>query len=70
MTDFLGELDLILAQTAANGITLTGGGAAVMGLSVVLVLGLNAFCIYRITHEQRPSEHLHAPLDIDTRDAD
>jgi hypothetical protein len=34
------------------------------------VLFLCAFCFWRILRESTPSEHHHAPLDINTRDAD
>ncbi len=63
-------LATILAQTAGAEDTLTVGGAVIMTLSVVLVVGLNVFCMSRILREQKPSEHHHAPLDIDTHDAD
>jgi hypothetical protein len=41
-----------------------------MAVSVTLVLGLCTFCFWRILREAAPSEHHHAPLDIDTRDSD
>ena len=63
-------LATILAQTAGAEDTLTVGGAVIMTLSVVLVVGLNVFCMSRILREQKPSEHHHAPLDVDTHDAD
>ena len=63
-------LAMILAQTAGAEDTLTVGGAVIMTLSVVLVVGLNVFCMSRILREQKPSEHHHAPLDVDTHDAD
>ena len=49
---------------------LTVGGWVVMIGCVTLVCGLMAFCFYRILGEPRPSEHHHAPLDIDTHDRD
>jgi hypothetical protein len=33
-----------------------------------LVCGLCAFCFWKILTEPKPSEHHHAPLDIDTHD--
>ena len=49
---------------------LSWGGAAVMVVSVVLVLALTIFCILRVFREREPKKHLHAPLDIDTHDVD
>ena len=49
---------------------LTTAGWIVMVSCIALVCGLCAFCFYRILREPRPSEHLHAPLDIDTHDRD
>lgn len=57
-----------IAQAAENATTLTLGGAAMMTVSVLLVLSLAAFCFWRILHEPSPSEHHHAPLDINTKD--
>ena len=59
---------LLAAGAGEVGLTLSGG--VLMVLSIGLVVGLNVFCLYRITREPRPSEHLHAPPDIDTRDVD
>lgn len=56
--------DALLSQQQG----LTAGGCAVMIGCIALVCGLMAFCFYRILHEARPSEHHHAPLDIDTHD--
>jgi len=60
----------LLAQAAAGAETLTLGGALIMTASVVLVLGLNIFCFWRILREQQPAEHHHVPLEIDTHDAE
>jgi hypothetical protein len=60
----------LLAQEA-GGETVTGlsaAGATIMTLSVAMVLGLCAFCFWRILREPTPSEHHHVPLDIDTHD--
>ena len=59
---------LPLAQAAETRETLTVGGAAIMLVSVALVVGLNVFCFWRIFRERRPAEHHHAPLEIDTHD--
>jgi heme/copper-type cytochrome/quinol oxidase subunit 2 len=61
----------ILAQAeAAEPVSLTAAGAAIMTLSVLLVLGLTTFCFWRILREPKPSEHHHAPLDIEMTDDD
>jgi ABC-type nickel/cobalt efflux system permease component RcnA len=61
-------LATILAQAATDQVTLTPAGVTIMTVSVLLVLGLCAFCFWRILREPAPSEHHHAPLDIDTHD--
>lgn len=45
-------------------------GWTLMLLCIILVTVLMVFCYYRILREPRPSEHHHAPLDIDTRDTE
>ncbi|MHC4066303.1 MAG: hypothetical protein ACYSUQ_09890 [Planctomycetota bacterium] len=62
---------LALAQAAvlAQEVRLTAEGAIIMSGCIVMVLGLSAFCMSRILREQRPAEHHHAPLDIDTHDS-
>ena len=59
-------LRTVLAQHQA----LTPSGWTVMIACIGLVCGLVVFCFYRILREPRPSEHHHAPLDIDTHDRD
>ena len=54
------------ADRLADG--LTASGAAMMALSILMVLGLCLFCLVRIARSNRPSEHHHAPLDGDTHD--
>lgn len=49
--------------------TLTSAGTILLIGCVGFVLLLCGFCFYRILREPAPSEHHHAPLDIDTRDA-
>ena len=49
---------------------LNAGGWTVMLLCVSLISTLMVFCYYRILREPRPSEHHHAPLDIDTHDTE
>jgi len=39
-----------------------------MLLSCGAVLALAAFCLYRVLTTPKSTEHMHAPLDIDTRD--
>ncbi|MCL5269803.1 MAG: hypothetical protein M1457_04445 [bacterium] len=38
--------------------------------SVGSVVGLMVFCFWRVFRTPRLEEHMHAPLDIDTHDAD
>ena len=47
---------------------LTAGGWTVMIVCIGFVCGLMAFCFSRILRGPKPSEHHHAPLNIDTRD--
>ncbi len=69
MGDFaVNGLLAMLAQAATDDVGLTVGGTVVMTCSIVLVLGLLIFCMTRILREKRPTEHHHAPLDIDTHD--
>ncbi len=49
---------------------LNAAGAVMMFGCISLVCGLLIFCYWRILREPRPSEHHHAPLDIDTHDTD
>lgn len=50
--------------------TLTTGGWVMMVGCISLVCGLCAFCFYRLMRDPRPSDHHHAPLEIDTKDLD
>ncbi len=59
---------LLIAQAEAGG--LTPAGTVIMAVSILGVLGLCAFCMNRILRDKRPSEHHHAPLDIDMPDDD
>ncbi len=45
---------------------MTLAGWCLMLSSVALVVGLNAYCFYRVFKAPAPAEHLHAPLDIET----
>ncbi len=47
---------------------LTAAGWILMIGCIGFVCGLCAFCFYRILREPKPSEHHHAPLDINTHD--
>lgn len=64
----MSDLAVLLAQAEGNAVTLTATGAVIMTISVLLVLGLTVFCFWRILREPSPSEHHHAPLDVDTKD--
>lgn len=63
------HLDSILAPVPADG-GLSVAGWLTMVASVGVVLALCAFCVYRALREPHPEQHMHAPLDIDTRDLD
>ncbi|GMU24931.1 MAG: hypothetical protein AMXMBFR13_50020 [Phycisphaerae bacterium] len=47
---------------------MTLAGWLFMLLSCGGVIGLTAFCYYRVLTCPRDAEHMHAPLEIDTRD--
>ncbi len=47
---------------------LNAGGWIMLVGCIGLVLSLCAFCFWKIMTEPKPSEHHHAPLDIDTHD--
>ncbi|MGD8453686.1 MAG: hypothetical protein PVJ57_17880 [Phycisphaerae bacterium] len=49
----MNALSLILAQTTQPAVTLTTGGAVMMTACVVLVLGLNIFCLSRVLRPVR-----------------
>ena len=59
---------MILCAVLAQSQGLTVGGWTVMLGCVGFVCGLMGFCFYRILREPRPTEHHHAPLDIETHD--
>lgn len=58
---------LLTAETTAPD-GLNAAGAVMMTVSIVVVLALVGFCLRRILRESKPSDRLHAPLDIDTHD--
>ncbi len=60
----------LLAQTESVAEGLTISGTIVMLVTVGLVCALCAFCFWKILTEPEPSEHHHAPLDIDTHDVE
>ena len=64
------QLCIILGQTVDAQAGLTTAGAIVMASSILLVIGLSVFCAIQILRDPDPSEHHHAPLDIDTHDRD
>ncbi len=55
----------LLAQEALN-----AGGWVLMILCIGFVCSLCAFCVWRLMREERPGEHHHAPLDINTHDVE
>ena len=49
---------------------MTTGGWIFMCGSIIAVVSLLSFCFYRVLRKPSATEHMHAPLDIDTRDLD
>ncbi len=47
---------------------MTLAGWFVMILAIGGMTGLLSWCIYKVLSTPESTEHLHAPLDIDTRD--
>ncbi len=47
----------------------TGGWIFMIG-SISAVVSLLAFCFYRVLRKPSSADQMHAPLDIDTHDAD
>ena len=47
---------------------MTTGGWINMIVSVGFVVGLFAWCIWRVFHAPPNADHMHAPIDIDTKD--
>lgn len=47
---------------------MTSAGWVFMLCSVGFVLGLMLYCFRRVLTRPAAAEHMHAPLDIDTRD--
>jgi hypothetical protein len=47
---------------------MNAAGWLVMIVSCGVVLALVTFCFYRVLHTPHSTEHMHAPLDIDTHD--
>ena len=49
---------------------MTAAGWVFMLGSIGGVIGLVSFCFYRVLTKPQTTEHIHAPLDIDTHDQD
>ena len=49
---------------------MTPAGWIFMFASCFFVLGLTIYCYARVLRAPRTTEHMHAPLDIDTQDRD
>jgi hypothetical protein len=47
---------------------MTTAGWVFMLSSIGFVIGLLTFCFYRVLTKPASTEHMHAPLDIDTHD--
>ncbi len=61
---------MLIAASAPQYSGLNAGGWTVLVFCITLVCGLVAFCYYRLLREPKPSQHHHAPLDIDTHDVE
>lgn len=55
-------------ETIAKVTGLTPGGWILLLGCAIFVIGLCIFCFWRLLTESSPTEHHHAPLDIDTYD--
>ncbi len=60
----MSALPTVLAQAPG----LNASGWVMLIGCIGLVLSLCTFCFWKIMTEEKPSEHHHAPLDIDTHD--
>lgn len=49
---------------------MTAAGWVFMSCSLGFVLALVVFCFFRVLSKPAATEHMHAPLDIDTHDRD
>ncbi len=49
---------------------MTTGGWVIMITSMTCVVALVSFCYYKVLTHPESTEHMHAPLDIDTHDLD
>ena len=45
---------------------MTPAGWVFMLCSLIFVIGLNVFCFGRVLRKPATTEHMHAPLDVDT----
>lgn len=47
---------------------MTIGGWIMMTLSIGFVLALNIYCFGKVLRTPQSQDHMHAPLEIDTKD--
>ncbi len=47
---------------------MTTAGWIIMIASLTMVISLLVFCFYRVLSAPHSTDHMHAPLDIDTHD--
>lgn len=47
---------------------MTPAGWIMMILSITAVTSLVTFCYYKVLTKPESTEHMHAPIDIDTKD--
>ncbi len=61
---------MIGLQVLAQADGLNAAGWTMLIGCVGMVCSLVTFCYYRILRDPRPSDHHHAPLEIDRRESD
>ncbi len=61
---------LIARRVEMQSYQLTTAGWVFMAVSCVSMVVWTAWCYYRVLTAPQASEHMHAPLDIDTHDKD
>lgn len=49
---------------------MTAAGWIIMTVSIGTVVSLLSFCFYRVLSKPSATEHMHSPIDIDTKDTD
>lgn len=61
-------LVMLMQDASLSDYRLTPVGGFVMICSITAVVALVGFCYYKVLTKPRATEHMHAPLDINTHD--